>query len=188
MVRKLKPMKNISLRRKGYILVTDDLTFPIHTVGDVTLQKAKVDFVKSKKLPKLKPLLATKAQLEEMLTLGYDLKDNRVTVKEWDKDSNEFMDFMVESEMIEKYMELAVNIDLLYPMEENLLLWEALELKDSKDYVGVCKFIAGLDLDARYATALLGTIIGIRNSNCRTYEEYEQQLEEELEKAKKEEV
>jgi len=189
MVRKLKPMKNISLRRKGYVMMTDDLTLPIHTTGDVTLQNIRQDFIKSRKLPKLKSGVANKAQLEELVSYGYELKNSRVTVKEWDKDSDEFIKFLVDSEMIEKYLEIAVNIDLEYPMtDDGLLLWETLGLEGNRDYVGLCGFLEGLDMDTRYASALLGTIAGIRNSNCRTYEDYEKQLADELEKAKSKEV
>ena len=181
-------MKKISLRRKGYVIVTDELTLPIHTVGDVTLRDAKMNFTKSRKLPKLKSKLATKEQLDEMALLGYELKHNRVTVTEWDKDSDAFLDFLSEADTVEKYMPIAVNIDFLYPIVRGKKLWQVLELESETDYLGMCKFIESLDLDSRYASAILNTISGIRNSNCKTYAEFEKQLEEELANKEKEEV
>jgi len=187
MVRKLKPIKNVSLRRRGYIKINDELTFPVHTTGDTTLQNAKMDFIKNRKLPKLKPKIATKEQIEEMVMHGYNEK-GRVTVKEWDKDSDEFNDFLVNSDRVEKYMDIAVNLDLLYPMTEEILLWEALGLDDEKDYIGVCDFLVDLDLDQRFVLAIKNSISSIRNSNCRTYEDFEEELTKQLEENKKEEV
>jgi len=188
MVRKIKNMKKISLRRRGYVIITDDLTLPIYTVGDVTLRDAKMEFTKSRKLPKLKSKLATKEQIDDMVSLGYELKNNRVTVTEWDKDSNEFLDFLSEADTVEKYMPIAVNIDFLYPIVRGKKLWEVLDLESETDYFGMCKFIESLDLDSRYASAILNTISGIRNSNCRTYADFEKQLQEDLENKEKEEV
>jgi len=122
-----------------------------------------------------------------MRTLGYELKNNRVTVREYDKTSNEYLDFLVESNQIESFIDIAVNIDSLYELEDGALLWEDLGLENARDYIGMCKFLIGMDLKDEFIRAMKMTISSIQNSTFRTYEDYEKAIEEEV-KNKKEEL
>jgi len=43
-IKVMKGLKNISMRRKIYIQLNDEVVLPVHTVGAVTLQNALVEY------------------------------------------------------------------------------------------------------------------------------------------------
>ena len=182
MGRVIRNLRKLSLRRFGYVEINDEIVLPIHTVGSTTLQNKmlEVDEILSKELPKLKPKVATKDQFEEMTKLGYELKNSRVTVKEWDKTSKEFLDYLVRQERLQKFLPIAVHIDLKYDKGSDKQLWELFELENDNDLIGLCDILIDLDLKNEYLRAINMTISSIQNSNFRSYEDYEKALEEEL--------
>jgi len=184
MAKTIRSLKKLSMRRFGYVEVNDELTLPIHTVGSTTLQNALVELDKhlAKKLPKLKNKVAPKETLEEMKNLGFELKTNKVLVTDWDKTSNEFLDYLVESERLHGYMKIAVNIDLKYDRGSDKELWELCELESDNDLIGLCELLIELDLKEEYLRAINMTISHIQNSSFKNYEAYEKALEEGLNK------
>jgi len=186
MGRVIRDLRKVSMRRFGYVEINDDVVLPVHTVGTTTLQNILVDFHKSMKLPKMKPKIANAEMLEELRTMGYEVKAGRHTVTDLDKTSDEFMDYLKDYERLEKFMNIAVHIDLNYNKESDVELWELCGLENDKDLLGLCELLINLDMKDEYIRAISMTISSIQNSSFRSYEQYEKALEEEL-KAKKEE-
>ena len=177
MVRKIKNFKDATMRRKGYVDLSDELVLPVHTRGSVTLQDVMTDYEKTLQLPKMNLKPAKAENIEELLQLGYKKQNNAIMVREFDYTSPQYLELVKQRNQIEVFAKIAIHIDLEYLLEDETPLWEALGLSSDKDYIGMANFIKGLDLRQPDLSAVSMVIQHIAKSNFKTYEDYEEELD-----------
>lgn len=177
-MRKIKNLKDLTLRRKGFVLINGEFTLPIHTKGDITLQDAMTEYEKSEsyKLPKLKAKTATSEQVEELRKNGYPIGIGGViVVREFDKTDKAWLDFIKERNVIENFMDIAIHIDVNYEFEDKKM-WEVLDLKSDNDYLGLIEILREKEFSNEDLIYIKQAISIIRSSNFKTYEDYERAM------------
>jgi len=119
-LRKIKNLKKLTLRRKGYVLVGDEFVLPVHTRGDIALQQAMTEYEKSNSsnLPKLKTRMANTEEISELKKMGYPIGvGGMIAIKEFDRTSPQWLEFMKQRNIIETFMDIAIHIDFEYEID-----------------------------------------------------------------------
>ena len=179
MVRKIKSLKTASMKRYGYVEITDDLTLPICTRGGVTLQDVMAEYEKTLKLPKMPLKPATPEQIKQLNEMGIQVTSHPVMVREFDYTSPQYLELIKQRNQIEVFVKIGIHIDLDYEVgndEAQIPLWQDLGLSSNKDYIGVAKYIKDLDLRQVELTAIMQVIQHIAKSDYKTYEDFEIEL------------
>jgi|AntAceMinimDraft_18_1070375.scaffolds.fasta_scaffold05912_5 hypothetical protein len=177
-MRKLGSFKNATLRRKGFIEIKVGFpAIPIFTVGDVTLTNLMTEYTKNSILPKIKQKPANTKQLKDFSDCGYDVSQRNFMVTDIDTTTPEFLEFLKGRNQFQTFAEIAVNIDLYYATSTRKRLWETIGLKSEKDYLGLTQYLIKLDLLQSEVDEINKFIAYIRNSNFKTYEDFEKFLD-----------
>jgi len=175
MVRKLK---NFTMRRKGFALLNEDTSLPIHTRGEDVLTK-QISKIPSKiNLPKLPLKPAKKEQKEELASYGYNISDGMpLMIRSFDMTDEKYFDFLDEIETIKKFLKIAIHIDLKYKEDEDESeIWELLELKSDEDYFGLVEILREMEFKAEDLLEISATIDIIKSSNWMTYKDFKDAL------------
>ena len=187
MVRKLKGYKKFTFERFGFISV-GDIEFPVKTSGMDDIRLSLIKLKEDYKLPS-KTRRATADEIKELIDDGQILPDNKmgVIVREFDRTSSEYIKLQEDLVGRQLILEIALNIDLDYEIDENIKLWQELELKDNKDVLGLCDWFNKRKIKNEDIEFLKSQVQLIQNSNFKSYEEYEtfESLLEDIQEGKK---
>ena len=106
-----------------------------------------------------------------LTAFGYDLGKLALSIKRIDETSKEYKTFEEKMDKINIFLQVAINIDLLYPVETEKL-WEHLELSDSEDYIGMAEWLGGIGMEKKECEDILNQIAVIKKLNVKEYSEW----------------
>lgn len=173
---KLTSMKEATLKRQGYAIVKD-IILPISTKGITESRKAMRTIKEDQHMP-MKVEIANEEEMKALKGFGYNVGKMKVSVHRIDQASKEYREYEDEMDKISLFLQVAVQVDLLHPVGEDATLWEHLGLKGKDDTLGLATWLSTRGMDDNDRNSLMKKIDVIKQSTSKTYDEWEEMVEE----------
>ena len=179
----LKPLNNITLRRKGYIEIRD-IVLPIHTRGIQDIRKVMRELKYLYKIP-MKVDQASEMELNALKAFGYNTNKVKTVINRIDEGSDAYKEYINKEDKVSLFLAIAVQVDLLHPIGDDPTLWQHLKLQSEDDVLGLAEWLSSLGMDESDRVATLEKIKIIKESHIKTYEQWTEMIDKKGEENEK---
>lgn len=169
---------NTLFRYAFYKIVFDnesELLLPLKTQKATILEEIQESITKGVKIPtKLEPL--KKEEIKELETIGFVIPKGTMQKRVIDETSKQYIELRKRQAKYNKFMVVAMYIDLKFKFEDGKELWEHLELKNDTDYLGLCEFLEEIGVDESMLERIYQHIALMKISGASNYKEAEEKF------------
>lgn len=170
----LKPLNDVTLRRKGYIEIKD-IVLPIHTRGIQEIRKIMRELKYLYKVP-MKVDQPSEQELNALKGFGYNPTKLKTVINRIDESSEEYREYINKEDKVSLFLGIAVQVDLLHPIGDDPTLWKHLKLKSEEDVLGLAEWLSSLGMDESDRVSTLEKIKIIKESYVKTYDQWTEMI------------